>query len=416
MPELRLDDGARRIFINTKGKNPEGFTEEFLELMEYINHTTDEVAEKVKSEKIKKIHDRVRTVKGSEKVGVKLMQKWEELAYAREEGELEGEKKGELVLLVSLVCRKIKRGLTPETIADQLERELPEIKRICDVIEDTADYDEKKIVEKLKELKENDYEKYLKFFQVYGDFLKFGIYSTYGAKKDDLQDLLVFDSLLSEKKISFKDYVDKLKEDQKNIYYASGKTKESILMLPEMKHYKDAGIDVLLLCENIDEFTLQVLGDYASHSFKNITEEDKDSLSDDEKKQIEDLVNNNKRFVDDMTTSLKGKVDEVTFSLKLGDAPVSISSKNGLSLNMENTLNNQAEARKEPESKVKATKVLNLNPNHPLFEKISKVQDEEEVKKIASVLYDEAMMLEGFEIEDKQEFLKNLIDLLTKAY
>ena len=275
---------------------------------------------------------------------------------------------------------------------------------------------EKKIVEKLKELKENDYEKYLKFFQVYGDFLKFGIYSTYGAKKDDLQDLLVFDSLLSEKKISFKDYVDKLKEDQKNIYYASGKTKESILMLPEMKHYKDAGIDVLLLCENIDEFTLQVLGDYASHSFKNITEEDKDSLSDDEKKQIEDLVNNNKRFVDDMTTSLKGKVDEVTFSLKLGDAPVSISSKNGLSLNMENTLNNQAEARKEPESKVKATKVLNLNPNHPLFEKISKVQDEKEVKKIASVLYDEAMMLEGFEIEDKQEFLKNLNDLLTKAY
>ena len=132
VPELRLDDGARRIFINTKGKNPEGFTEEFLELMEYINHTTDEVAEKVKSEKIKKIHDRVRTVKGSEKVGVKLMQKWEELAYAREEGELEGEKKGELVLLVSLVCMKIKRGLTPETIADQLERELPEIKRICD--------------------------------------------------------------------------------------------------------------------------------------------------------------------------------------------------------------------------------------------------------------------------------------------
>ena len=151
VPELRLDDGARRIFINTKGKNPEGFTEEFLELMEYINHTTDEVAEKVKSEKIKKIHDRVRTVKGSEKVGVKLMQKWEELAYAREEGELEGEKKGELVLLVILVCRKIKRGLTPETIADQLERELPEIKRICDVIEDTADYDEKKIVEKLME-------------------------------------------------------------------------------------------------------------------------------------------------------------------------------------------------------------------------------------------------------------------------
>ena len=111
MPELRLDDGARRIFINTKGKNPEGFTEEFLELMEYINHTTDGVAEKVKSEKIKKIHDRVRTVKGSEKVGVKLMQKWEELAYAREERELEGEKKGEPgpvepLLRTKLTCRR----------------------------------------------------------------------------------------------------------------------------------------------------------------------------------------------------------------------------------------------------------------------------------------------------------------------
>ena len=117
--------------------------------MEYINTTTDEVAQRAKSEKIKKIHDRVQKVKNSEKVGVKLMQKWEELAYAREEGHTQGEIQGELSLLVKLVCCKIKKGITVETIADQLEMELSEIKRICDVIENTADYDEEKIVERL---------------------------------------------------------------------------------------------------------------------------------------------------------------------------------------------------------------------------------------------------------------------------
>ena len=158
IPELKLGDGSRRIFINTKGNNPEKFSQEFLDLMEYINHSTDVIAHKSDSNKIQQIHQRVCTVRALEKTGVKFMQWWEEKAYAREEGWSEGHEEGlakgiaegELALLVRQVCRKFSKGLSPEQIADHLETDIEQIIKICSVASSYApDYDTERIVNEL---------------------------------------------------------------------------------------------------------------------------------------------------------------------------------------------------------------------------------------------------------------------------
>ncbi len=275
---------------------------------------------------------------------------------------------------------------------------------------------EKKIIERLKQLKNEDSEKYLTFFKNYGAFLKFGIYTSYGEKKDLLSDLLIYSSVNEDKMISLKEYKDKMKEGQKYIYYATGKTIESIKLLPEMAKYKNLGYDVLLLSENIDEFTFMMMHDYDKMEFRNISSQDQDDLSEEEKNKITELETENRRFLDDVKESLKGKIDEVTFSLNLGDSPVALTTKNGLSLNMEKVLNAEPTRQADDKEKVKAQKVMEINPDHPLFKAIGTLTDEEEIKRLSSVFYDEAMILEGFEIEDRSGFVKNLNELMLKAY
>ena len=309
---------------------------------------------------------------------------------------------------------KFVRGLIDsEDLQLNISREMLQKSPVLDKI---AKNIEKKILERLKQLKDEDMEKYLEFFKNYGDFIKFGIYSSYGMKKDELQDLLVFDTLNEEKPISLKQYKEKMAKDQKNIYFASGKTLESIKLLPEMARYKKLGFDVLLLPNQIDEFTITMMNEYDKVPFKNITSVSKDDLSDEEKKQIDTLLEENKGFVDTIKSNLEGKVDEVSFALHLEDAPVAISTKDGLSLNMENVINSEPEAKTNPENQAKASKVLEINPEHPLFKAVKTITDMEELKRVASVFYDEAMMLEGFEIKDKQEFIQNLNALMLKAY
>ncbi len=294
-------------------------------------------------------------------------------------------------------------------ISREMLQKSPLLKKIASNIE-------KKVIDRLKQLKEEDKDKYLEFFKNYGDFIKFGIYSSYGMKKEELQDLLVYDTLNQEKPISLKEYKDSMKEGQKNIYFASGKTIEAIKLLPEISRYRKLGYDVLLLYSQIDEFTLTMMNEYEKLPFKNITSETSDELSEEEKTNLETLTKENKGLLDQIKEELKDKVDDVSFSLHLEEAPVSLASKDGLSLNMENVLNSEPEVKNNPENKAKATKVLQLNPNHPLFESIKTVTDKEEIKKISEVFYDEAMLLEGFEIEDKQNFITNLNSLMLKAY
>ncbi len=271
---------------------------------------------------------------------------------------------------------------------------------------------ENKLIEKLKDLKNNDYDKYLKFFDIYGDNLKFGIYSSYGMKNELLKDLLVYKSLNNDKPISLKEYLDKKKENQKYIYYATGKTVEEIKLLPEIEKFKKEEMDVLLLTSNVDEFSLMVLNNYDKVEFKNITSSEKEELSQEEKDKISKLNDDNKRFIDNLKESLKGKVDDVSFTNKLVDAPICLSTKEGLSLNMEKVLENQPNKSSE-DNMPKAIKVLELNASHPLINKVKDLSDEE-IKTYSTVLYEEALLLEGYDIENKKEFVEKLNELLLK--
>ena len=289
-------------------------------------------------------------------------------------------------------------------ISREMLQEDPRLKKISETIEN-------KVISNLKDLKNSDYDKYLKFYKLYGDHLMYGIYSSYGFKKNLLADLLVFKSLNNEKEIDLKSYKENMKEGQKYIYFASGKSIESIQLLPEIEKFKKDGIDVLFLTKDIDEFAFTMMNEYEKVEFRNISTHDKESLSDDEKSKLEVLEAENKELLDNIKDSLGEKVDKVSLSTKLVDSPVCISTQNGLSLSMEQTIN-----QVPGEEKAKASKVLEVNPNHELFKAISEFKgDKELIKKYSDVLYDEAMLLEGFEIEDKATFIKNLNELMLKS-
>lgn len=288
-----------------------------------------------------------------------------------------------------------------------------EMLQTSSLIRKIANNIETKIVEKLKDILKKNPDKYNDFFKVFGDYIKYGIYYSYGQKKDLLQDLLTYSSLLEEKPITLKEYVDKKQKDQKYIYYACGKTIDEIKLLPQIEKYKKDGINVLLLTSNIDEFTLLMIRDYSTNEFKNIASETSDTLTDKEKEKIDELNTKYKKLIDNLTSALSGKVDKVSFSAKLVDSPVCISTKEGISLSMEHILDNQADLKHDESRKPKAIKVLEINPDHELFKSISKLSDKDS-KYYASILYDEALLLEGYDIENKREFITKLNKLLVE--
>lgn len=291
----------------------------------------------------------------------------------------------------------------PLNISREMLQTSPLMKKIAENIEN-------KIVDKLKGMKKDDKENYEKFFKAYGDYIKFGIYSSYGFKKDLLADLLTFPHSGSDEPIDLATYVENMQKKQEAIYYASGKSLAEIKLLPQLEKFKKKEIDVLFLDKEIDEFALMAMFNYKEKPFKNIASESADELSKEEKKEIEDLSATHRRFLDNVKEALKGRVDDVVFSAKLVDSPVCISTKDGMSLNMERVLEQQPNAQEEGP---KASRVLEINPNHPLFQTISESNDDE-AQKYASLLYDEALLLEGFDISDKRAFVENLNELMMK--
>ena len=290
-------------------------------------------------------------------------------------------------------------------ISREILQQSPILKKISENVE-------KKVIDKLVELKKTDFDKYIKFWEAFGEHIKFGIYATYGTKKDLLQDTLIFHSLLKDKYVSLAEYKEAMDKKQKYIYYASGDSVDAIKLLPQIEKYRKDNIDVLLLDKKIDEFAIMMLREYEKLEFKSISNESTDDLSKEEKEKVESVSASNKRLLDNIKEALKGDVDDVIISNKLVDAPVCVSTKEGLSLEMEKTLNEQPGA----EEKVKAQKVLEINPDHELFNAFSAIQDQDDlVKEYASVLYDEAMLLEGREITDKKAFIKKLNSLMIKA-
>ncbi len=309
--------------------------------------------------------------------------------------------------LVPEYLRFIKGIVDSSDLSLNISREMLQQDRSLAKIRDNI---ENKVINSLKDMKNNEFDKYLKFFNAFGEFIKFGIQSSYGSKNELLQDLLIFKSLNDDSKfISLKDYVSNMKEDQKYIYFASGSSIDEIKLLPSLEKFKAKGINVLFFDQRIDEFTISILREYDKKEFKSISEYNEE-LTEEEKTNLENLTNENKRILDDLQSVLKDKVSEVKLSSKLVDSPVCIVSKNGVSLNMEKVLNDMP-----TDNKISSDKVLEINPNHELFNTLKDVTDMDLIKDYGTILYNEALLLEGIDVKDKKEFTESLNKILSKS-
>ena len=277
-----------------------------------------------------------------------------------------------------------------------------------------ADRIEKRIQRELEDMLKKDREEYVKFWKNFGMQIKFGIYHSYGMLKDKLQDLLLFYSANKKDYITLNEYVEAMKEDQKDIYFASGETVEKIDMLPACEAVKDKGFDILYLTDNVDEFCLQMLRDYKEKTFKNVTQGDLNLESEEEKKELEQKTTDHKDLLDAIKEALGDKVVEVRLSSRLKSHPVCLTSSEGVSFEMEKVLNAMPEAQGQ---NVKAGRILEINPNHDLFNALVNVNEKnaDKVKDYASLLFDEAMLIEGFTIEDPVGFSNKITSLMIEA-
>lgn len=278
-------------------------------------------------------------------------------------------------------------------------------------LQDIAKNVEKRILKKLEDLLKNDYDKYLEFFKSFGVNLKFGIYEDFGLKKDMIQDLILYKTVNSDKMITLKEYVLAMTKKQEFIYYASGKTKEQVLAMPQMDLLKKQGFDVLVLTDDVDEFVINILQEYDKKKFKSINQGDLDLLDKEEKKKLEELKEQKKPLLDKLKEALSGEVSDVVLSKRLTDSPVCLVSSDGLSFEMEKVIANMPN-----EEKPKADKILEINPNHEIFKALEKIYLDNplEINNYADLLYSQALLIEGFELKDPVAFSNKMCDLIIK--
>ena len=269
---------------------------------------------------------------------------------------------------------------------------------------------EKKIKSTLEDMLENDRDKYDKFYEAFGMQLKYGVYSSYGMNNEVLKDLLMFYSSKSEKKITLREYVEGMKENQTKIYYASGDSIEKIDKLPNVERFKDKEYDILYLPDYVDEFTVQALMEYAGKKFANVSNESEDLDTEEEKKEIE-KVNKDAKGIFDIMKKVLPSVKDIKFTKKLKNHPVCLSTEGNISLEMEKVLNAMPTGEN-----VKAEIVLEINDNHPIADKLRELYktDKDELEKYSKVLYNQARLIEGLSVEDPSELAELVCDYLSK--
>lgn len=270
---------------------------------------------------------------------------------------------------------------------------------------------ERTVKNELKKLLTNDREKYEEFWKAFGLQIKFGIYNGYGVNKDLLQDLLIFTSSKDKKSVTLDEYIEGMKEGQEDIYYASGETVERIDALPIVEAVKDKGYEILYLTDNVDEFCLQMMVDYKDKKFKSVQSSDLDLETEEEKKEIKEKNEDSKDLCKAIKDALGDKVADVRLTNKLKTHPVCISSDGALSVEMEKVLNSMP-----TDQKAKADKALEINPNHPVFDKLQYLydNDKEMLSVYAELLFAQAMLIEGMSIENPVEFSEQLSKVMAK--
>lgn len=303
----------------------------------------------------------------------------------------------------------VKGVVDSEDLSLNISRELLQHDRQLKIIEKNL---EKAIKNELKKLMKNDREKYEKFYSVFGLQFKFGIYQTYGAANEMLRDLLMFPSSFEGKNVTLDEYVERMKEDQKYIFYACGESKERIEMLPQLEKVKEKGYEVLYCTQDIDEFALKVLINYKDKQFKSISDADLDLDTEEEKEQAKKLDEENKDMFEFMQKAIEGKVKTVRLSKRLKSHPVCLSSDGGpITIEMEKVLKAMPQNSNE---NIKAEKALEINPEHPIFEKLKKLfaNDKDKLSEYTKLLYDQALLIEGLSIEDPVEFANLVCGLM----
>lgn len=263
---------------------------------------------------------------------------------------------------------------------------------------------EKKILSTLEKTLKNEREKYDSLFREFGSGIKFGIYSDFGAKKDELKDLVLFYSSSEKKLVTFAEYVSRMKEGQKEIYYLAAADENAAIRTPVLKTASDKGYEVLIMTDRIDEFVARVLEKYGDFPLKSLLDKDVD-LGAEDKEEIKKENDDNKELLEKLAEYLDGKVKSVRLSGKSGDMPAALSSDNNISLEMERTLN-----AVNKDNAVKAERVLHINPSHPVFAAI-KAADEEGKRRLTRMLYGQAQLLAGFFPDDAAEFCAAVNDV-----
>jgi molecular chaperone HtpG len=270
----------------------------------------------------------------------------------------------------------------------------------------------KKIKEKIKSelllMMKNDRDKYIEFYKNFGRQLKYGVYSDFGVNKEVLQDLLMFYSSKEKKLVSLDEYVSRMKDDQKYIYYAAGETIDKIDKLPQTELVKDKDYEILYFTDEIDEFAIKMLMKYKEKEFKSVSSKDLGFDSDDKESKKE--TEENKNLFEFMKEALNGKVKEVRASNRLKTHPVCLSNEGELSIEMEKILKTMPNNNQD----IKAEKILEINTNHEMFQAMKKAfeEDKDKLKMYSNVLYNQALLIEGLPVEDPVQFANDVCSLI----
>lgn len=287
------------------------------------------------------------------------------------------------------------KGLVDSELTLNISRETVQHDRRLKLI---ASNIEKKIKSELADMLQNDRENYVKFFQEFGLQLKYGVYENWGEHKDALQDLLLFHSLNKDEPVTFREYVDGMKENQKYIYYATGKSVEAIKVMPQTEKVLEAGYDILCLTADVDEFAIKVLGNYDQKEFRSVSKDDL-GLDDADKVVASDK---DKEILAFIKETLGDKIKEARLSNHLKTHPVCLTAEGELSIGMEKVFQAMPGGAKG----VTAQKILEVNASHPVYAKITTLfdTDKDAVKDYAAILYAQALLIEGLPLENPAEY------------
>ena len=271
---------------------------------------------------------------------------------------------------------------------------------------------EGKIKKELENMLKNDRETYDTFFETFGMQLKFGVYSEYGLHKDELKDLIMFYSSTEKKLVTLSEYVSRMKEEQNCIYYACGESKDKVDNMPQVELIKDKGYEILYLTEYVDEFALQTLTTYDAKKFVNVSQDNVDLDSEEEREELEKLNKESKDMFEIMKKTLdNSNITDIKFTHRLKKHPVCLTTEGEISSSMQKVLNALPN-----DNKVTAKMIMEINEFHPIAKKIQKLykEDKELLEKYTKILYSEARLIEGLPIDNPTEISNLICEIISK--